>query len=152
MTEDASAPEPQVEGDAPAVVDAAPSRRRRFWKWLSILLGLPLAVVAVGIAVWSLIALNWSYSEGDRAGYVQKFSKKGWLCKTWEGELSMINIPGAAPERWAFTVRDDSVAAIISNLMGARVSMHYQEHPGVPSSCFGETRYYVTGVRQVAGP
>jgi hypothetical protein len=83
---------------------------------------------------------------------VQKFSKKGWICKTWEGELSMINIPGAAPERWEFTVRDDAVADQITSNMGNRVSLHYEEHPGVPTSCFGETRYYVTAVRPVGAP
>lgn len=114
--------------------------------------GTLVAVPALAFLMWSVFALKWSYSEGDRAGYVQKFSKKGWVCKTWEGELSMINIPGAAPERWAFTVRDDSVANVISASMGKQMSLHYEEHPGVPTSCFGETRYYVTGARAVSGP
>ena len=121
-------------------------------KWLLLLGGLIIVLPMVAMFLWSVIALNWSYSEGDRAGYVQKFSKKGWVCKTWEGDLSMINIPGAAPERWQFTVRDDSIANIISGHMGKQVSLHYTEHPGVPTSCFGETRYYVTGVRLVGAP
>jgi hypothetical protein len=140
------------EGVAAESAPPAPSIRRRIWKWTFFLLGLPFIVFAVGITIWSLVALNWTYSTGDRAGYVQKFSKKGWICKTWEGELSMVNIPGAAQERWEFTVRDDSIANAITNLMGSRVSLHYEEHPGIPTSCFGETSYYVTGVRQVAGP
>lgn len=121
-------------------------------KWLLLLGGLIIVLPMVAMFLWSVIALNWSYSEGDRAGYVQKFSKKGWVCKTWEGDLSMINIPGAAPERWQFTVRNDSIASIISGYMGKQVSLHYTEHPGVPTSCFGETRYYVTGVRLVGAP
>jgi hypothetical protein len=129
-------------------VTAAPRRRR--WKWLAIILGSLVVVPVLLFTLWSWISLTWTYSEGDRAGYVQKFSKKGWICKTWEGELSMVNIPGAAQERWYFTVRDDSIAKVISNDMGARVSLHYQEHRGVPASCFGETLYYVTGVRRVA--
>ena len=121
-------------------------------RWLAIIAALVLVLPITAMFLWSVIALNWSYSEGDRAGYVQKFSKKGWICKTWEGDLSMINIPGAAPEQWHFTVRDDSVAKIISGYMGKQVSLHYDEHPGVPTSCVGETRYYVTGVRLVAAP
>ena len=120
--------------------------------WLLIIAALVVILPIAAMFLWSVIALNYSYSDGDRAGYVQKFSKKGWVCKTWEGNLSMINIPGAAPEQWNFTVRDDSVAQIISGYMGKQVSLHYTEHPGVPTSCFGETRYYVTGVRLVSAP
>ena len=120
--------------------------------WLLIIGALIVVLPITAMFLWSVIALNYSYSNGDRAGYVQKFSKKGWVCKTWEGNLSMINIPGAAPEQWNFTVRDDSVAQIISGYMGKQVSLHYTEHSGVPTSCFGETRYYVTGVRLVSAP
>lgn len=49
------------------------------------------------IVAWTWFTLTWSYSEGERAGYVQKFSKKGWLCKTWEGEIAMVTMPGAIP-------------------------------------------------------
>jgi hypothetical protein len=110
------------------------------------------ALPAAAFAVWAAIALNYSYSAGDRAGFVQKFSKKGWVCKTWEGELSMVTLPGQAQERWEFTVRSDSVAEIIRVNMGNRMSLEYEEHPGVPTTCFGETRYYVVGVRPVAAP
>ena len=128
-------------------------RTGRGWKRWLVLIGAFIVVLPIAaMFLWSVIALNWSYSEGDRAGYVQKFSKKGWFCKTWEGDLSMINIPGAAPEQWQFTVRDDSLAQVISSYMGKQVSFHYEEHPGVPTSCFGETPYYVTGVRLVGAP
>jgi hypothetical protein len=134
------------------VEEPSPDRKWGWRKWLVVVALLIVLLPAVGLTIWSVVALKWSYSEGDRAGYVQKFSKKGWLCKTWEGELSMINIPGAAPERWNFTVRNDSVANVISSLMGKQVSMHYEEHPGVPTSCFGETRYFVKAARQVGQP
>jgi hypothetical protein len=133
-------------------VQAPPQKGRGIRKWLLIIGGLVVVLPVLAMFLWSVIALKWSYSEGERAGYVQKFSKKGWLCKTWEGDLSMINIPGAAPERWMFTVRNDSIAQIINSHMGRQVSLHYEEHPGVPTSCFGETRYFVTGVRPVAAP
>ena len=126
-----------------------PPRPRRRWKWPVILLGLFVVLPFVVFTLWSGIALRWSYSKGDRAGYIQKFSQKGWLCKTWEGELSMINIPGAAPERWLFSVRDDSIAGVIRDNMGNKVSLEYEEHPGVPTDCFGETDYFVVGVRKV---
>jgi hypothetical protein len=106
-------------------------------------------VPALIFAIWTWSALTFSYSQGDRAGYVQKFSHKGWLCKTWEGELSMVNIPGAAQERWQFTVRRDSIARVITDLMGSRVSLAYEEHRGLPTSCFGETEYFVIGVKRL---
>ena len=102
--------------------------------------------------IWAGVALNFSYSNGQRVGFVQKFSKKGWLCKTWEGELAMVNMPGAMSQIFTFTVRNDSVAVAINEAMAkGRVELQYDEHPGVPTSCFGETRYFVKGVRVVAG-
>lgn len=113
---------------------------------LSSLLGLVLLIV-----VWTWLSLTWSYSEGERAGYVQKFSKKGWLCKTWEGELAMVTMPGAIPEKFEFSVRDETVAEAINRLAGRRVVLHYRQHKFVPTSCFAETEYFVVGVREVGG-
>ncbi len=99
--------------------------------------------------VWIWFTLNWSYSEGERAGYIQKLSTKGWLCKTWEGEIAMVTMPGAIPEKFVFTVRDDALAARINALSGKRVVLSYQQHKFVPTSCFGETEYFITDVREV---
>jgi hypothetical protein len=128
---------------------APPPARRRTGRRL--LLGLiALIFVAFGIfALYTWAALGISYSEGDRAGYVQKFSRKGWLCKTWEGELAMMNLPGTMPEVFAFTVRDDTVAAHLNESLGQRVVLTYEEHRGIPTQCFGETGYFVTGVRSL---
>jgi hypothetical protein len=110
-----------------------------------IFLSLLLAVVAVCVIyVW--VTLHWSYSEGERAGYLQKFSKKGWVCKTWEGEILLSSMPGAIPERFAFSVRDDAVAKDLLSAMGKRVQLTYSQHKGVPSDCFGETEYFVDKV------
>jgi len=130
----------------------APPRKRRRWKWLVILLAILVVLPPLLFAAWSWIALTYTYSSGERAGYVQKFSDKGWVCKTWEGELSMVNIPGAAQERWNFSVRDDSIAKVIRETMGNKVALTYEEHRGLPTSCFGETEYFVSGVRRVSEP
>jgi hypothetical protein len=98
-------------------------------------------------ALYTWGALTWSYASGERAGYVQKFSKKGWICKTWEGELAMVSIPGTMSEKFFFTVRNDSIAARINEAMGKRVSLTYQQHLGVPTTCFGETQYFVVNVK-----
>ena len=112
------------------------SKKRKYRRWALIVLGVVVVVPSLLMAAWIAIALHWSYSEGNRAGYIQKFSHKGWVCKTWEGELAMVNMPGASQDRFAFTVRDDSVAKQITRLMGSRVSVTYQEHRGVPGTCF----------------
>ena len=127
---------------------SAPRAGRRRWPW--ILLGVVLTPVLL-LAAWTAIALSYTYSEaGHRAGYIQKLSHRGWICKTWEGELAMVNIPGAAQERFPFTVRSDSLARVMSKMMGSRVSITYEQHKGVPTTCFGDTEYYVIGVEPAA--
>jgi hypothetical protein len=79
-------------------------------------------------------------------------SKKGWICKTWEGELAMATMPGVVPEVFSFSIRDEALAAKVNELQGRRVALEYSQKKGVPSKCFGESQYFVTGVRPVAGP
>jgi hypothetical protein len=125
-----------------------PSSLARFGRRLrNALLVLCAAAVAL-TALYLVVATRWSYSSGERAGYVQKFSRKGWVCKTWEGEIAMANLPGAMPELFPFTVRDEAVAAQINTLLGARVVLGYEQHLGLPS-CFGETQYWVNSVKRV---
>ena len=121
------------------------SRARLWYLWLA---GFILVAGAL-FAGYTWLVLNWSYSTGERAGYVQKFSQKGWVCKTWEGELAIVAIPGSLPEIFKFTVRDDKVAAQINAVMGKRVAMTYDQHVGIPSTCFGETAYFVSRVHAV---
>jgi len=109
-----------------------------------------IVVVAALVAGYFAVVLNWSYSTGERAGWVQKFSNKGWLCKTWEGELALVSLPGTSVEKFQFTVRDEAIAAQVNKVMGQRVSLHYEQKVGLPTSCFGETRYYVTGLSAMA--
>ena len=109
-----------------------------------------LVVIALVAAAYVWVALSWSYSSGERAGFMQKMSHKGWLCKTWEGELSMVAMPGTTPEKFLFTVRDSAVAAAIEKTMGSRVTLTYEQHKGLPTSCFGETEYFVVSVKPAA--
>jgi hypothetical protein len=104
-------------------------------------------LIAIVAAAWIWFTLTWNYSEGERAGYVQKFSRKGWLCKTWEGEIAMVTMPGAIPDKFEFTVRDEAVAGQINALAGKRIVLAYGQHKFIPSTCFGETEYFVTGAR-----
>jgi hypothetical protein len=101
---------------------------------------------AVLVAGYFWFVLSWSYSTGERAGWVQKLSKKGWLCKTWEGEMAMVSMPGSSAEKFYFTAKNDQVAEEINKVMGKRVALQYEEKVGLPTSCFGDTRAYVTKV------
>lgn len=135
-----------VETPAAAPPPAASHRTRN--KALIVLLSLML-IPAVIIALWIWVTLGYTYSTGERAGYVQKISKKGWICKTWEGQLAMTPLPGATPQYFDFTVRNDSIARVLEEDAGKQVSLTYQEHRGIPSNCFGDTRYFVTAVRRI---
>lgn len=108
-----------------------------------------IALIIAGFAAYVWVALHWNYSEGERAGFMQKLSHKGWLCKTWEGELSLVALPGVAPEKFNFSVRDDAIAQQINALVGQRISLTYEQHKGLPTSCFGETEYFITAVKLV---
>jgi hypothetical protein len=105
-----------------------------------------LLVPALAAAGWTWFSLSWAYSEGDRAGVLQKFSRKGWICKTYEGELAQYVVAGVAPQIWTFTVRDPQVADELTRVVGRQVQLHYTEHRGVPTTCFGETPYFVEKV------
>ncbi len=109
-------------------------------------LGFAVLSVLLAFALYIWAVLSWSYSEGERAGFLQKVSYKGWICKTWEGELSLVAIPGAAPEKFWFTVRDEAVAQQLNEVAGKRVTLKYEQHRGLPTSCFGDTDYFVVGV------
>jgi len=125
-------------------MDALPVKKKsRFLRWLLIILATPV----LAFFLWTAFTLWWSYSMGERAGYVQKFSKKGFVFKTWEGELAMVSMPGTTPEKFVFSVRSDSVAGKINATLGRRVALVYEEHLGVPVSWFAESGYYVTDVR-----
>ncbi len=120
----------------------APRSRRSIGTWC-----LLLSLVAIlAAAAWTWFTLSWSYSEGDRAGVLQKFSRKGWVCKTYEGELAQYVVAGVAPQIWTFSVRDPQVAATLTQSVGQQVQLHYTEHRGVPTTCFGETPYFVERV------
>jgi len=105
--------------------------------------------LVLALGGYILVVTFWSYSSGERAGWVQKLSSKGWLCKTWEGEMAMVSMPGTTTEKFHFTVWDDDIAAQLNKVMGKRVALHYEEKKGIPTSCFGETRYYITKVSVV---
>ncbi len=136
---------------AQPVSTAKPPRRRRGLK-AGFFLVLFLIVAGLLFAGYVWVTLRYDFSDGERAGYVQKFSRKGWVCKTWEGELAMMNLPGSLQQQtFTFSVRDAAVAERINKTLGGRVRLHYEQHKGIPSSCFGESEYFVTQVEPV-GP
>src|ERR1700723_1015703 len=122
--------------------------RGRFSRWLMILL----LLIIVGSGLWTWLTLGWAYAEGERAGVLQKFVRRGWVCKTREGEIALYYGggqylgPGSSQQLWDFSVRDKSVAEQLTKAVGRRVQLHYTEHPGIPTNCFGDTRYFVDRV------
>ncbi len=121
-----------------------PKKKGLPWKkWLTIFILTPILL----FALYTWFVLSWSYSNGERAGYVQKLSKQGWLIKTWEGELAMVNVPGAMQEKFYFSVRSDEVAEKINQHIGKRVALVYEQHVGIPTTAFGNTEYFIVDVK-----
>src|SRR5271165_4528232 len=129
-------------------VPNASRRRGSSGRGLRVLLLLLLLLVG-GAILWTWLTLAWAYSDGERAGVLQKFSRKGWICKTQEGELAQYVVAGVSPQIWEFSVRDPAIGARLNQVVGRKVQLHYTEHAGVPTSCFADTRYYVDRVTMV---
>ena len=146
----AEIPDPSAAPAAPVAPASPVPVKRKHRKVLVVLLLIVLIPIVV-VSLWAWVALGYTYALGERAGYVQKISKKGWICKTWEGELAMANLPGTMPQIFTFTVRSDSIANVLERNAGKQVSLTYEQHRGIPTSCFGETEYFITGVHR-AGP
>ncbi len=127
----------------------APRRTPPRWVWV-LAIGLPVGALVV-LGLWSWFTLNVAYAEGDRAGVLHKFSRDGWLCKTYEGELAMYIADGVAPQIWQFSTRDERLAQELAKSVGQEVRIQYAEHRGVPGNCFGQTRYFAKGFTLVAG-
>lgn len=115
-------------------------------KAIKVAVGVIFVVIVLAVA-YVYAALHWSFSKGDRVGYVQKFSEKGWVCKTWEGELQMLPVPGSIPERFVFSVRDNAVVTKLNSSLGKKVSLTYEQHKGIPTTCFGESEYFIVDVK-----
>jgi hypothetical protein len=107
-----------------------------------------LVIAGLLFALYTWITLSYVYADGSRAGFLQKFSKRGWVCKTWEGELVTGSMLGNQ-EKFAFSVRDEALAKLVAAQIGKRVEIEYQQHVGVPTNCFAETEYYVKAIKSV---
>ncbi len=129
----------------PEVTPAPKARRRRWPVVVATLVLVPLLL----FGIYTFFVVSWSYSDGERAGTLQKFSRKGWLCKTYEGELALYVVGGVAPQIWYFTVRDEAIVRQMSDAVGKKVQLHYGEHRGVPTDCFGDTPYWVDQVKVI---
>ena len=126
-------------------VNSGNHKKSRIIVWIA---GIVLVPVVVFI-LYTWLTLTWSFSSGERTGYIQKLSKSGWICKTWEGEMAMVTMPGAIPEKFLFSVRDDNVAKRINAFAGKRVALVYEQHKGIPTSCFGETEYFIIDIKAI---
>jgi hypothetical protein len=122
-------------------------KKRRHWGLIAILVLVVLPGTLFGLYTWS--TLSFVYSHGERSGFVQKIAKKGWVCQTWEGQLALASYPGTTSQMFDFTVRNDSVAHFIEANSAKRMSLGYDQHRGLPSSCFGDTEYFVVNARVV---
>ncbi len=127
-------------------MDSKNGKNKASWKLQ--LVGIVLVPI-IGFIFYTWVTLTWSFSRGERAGYIQKLSQSGWVCKTWEGEMAMVTMPGAIPDKFLFSIRDDEVAKRINKLAGKRVVLVYEQHKGIPTSCFGDTQYFIVDAKPI---
>ena len=123
-----------------------PKKRRGTRIFLIVLL-----VLFLGLSVFVWWQYYYTYSDGNRYGLLQKFSRRGNLFKTYEGEMilssvrSNVNTP-IASEKFFFSVTDEAVAQKLNNMQGQNITVHYKEKN---SSAFwrGDSPYIVDSVR-----
>ena len=92
------------------------------------------------------LAFSWSYSEGERAGHPAEVQPTGLGLQDVRGRAGHVHRPGVTPTIWEFSVRNEAVVPRLSAALGKRVVLHYREHPGIPTTCFGHTPYFVDSV------
>jgi hypothetical protein len=126
-------------------INSGNQKKSRIIVWIAAIVLVP----AVASSLYTWLTLTWSFSSGERTGYIQKLSKSGWICKTWEGEMAMVTMPGAIPDKFLFSVRDDAVAKRINAFAGKKVALVYEQHKGIPTSCFGDTEYFIVDIRAI---
>ncbi len=133
----------------PDEVQDEPLKKKRSYKGFFIKFILVILIVGAGIFWWKFY---YTYSDGYRAGILQKLSHKGNLVKTYEGELIMSSVTSTnnvalASEKFYFSVGNDSLAKVMMQMEGKYVSLHYQQKKG---KLFwrGESTYIVDEVRQ----
>jgi hypothetical protein len=66
--------------------------------------------------------------------------------------MAMVTMPGTLSDKFDFTVRDEAVAGKLNANIGKRLTLQYEQHKWIPNSCFGETEYWVSGVKVVDEP
>lgn len=130
------------------MVEPVGVKRRHFGRLTIIIV----AILILLPVLWTWFSLSWAYSEGERAGVLQKFSKKGWFCKTYEGELAQYVVGGVAPQIWHFSTRDEELAKVLSQAVGEQIRLHYTEHRFVPTNCFAETPYFAQSFQKIDRP
>ena len=116
-----------------------------------------LVVVIVLIVAIGYFKYGFIYSKGYRAGLLQKFSEKGLIFKTYEGEMILSSVQSntnvaIASEKFLFSVTDEMVAKQMEQIQGKQVVVHYKEKNGA-LPWIGDSYYIVDSVRvaDVAG-
>lgn len=107
-------------------------------------------VVVVMTALFFTIAYYASYSDGDRTGELIKFSRKGYVFKTWEGEISQ-GIAGAQIFKFSVLDNDEEVIETLKKYQGQYIKVTYVERY-TTFPWWGDTNYYITAVKKEQSP
>ncbi len=131
----------------------APVRKKanRFVRFMKRILYWFVGIVVIVLAVFIYWKYIFTYSDGYRAGLLQKFSRKGTIFKTYEGEMILSSVQSnkdivLASEKFLFSVNDDAIVQQLDSVQGHFIIVHYREKNGT-LPWRGESRYLVDSVR-----
>lgn len=107
-----------------------------------------ISLLILGIALVTALYFTFiyysHYSEGTRAGELIKFSRKGVIAKTWEGEISQ-GISGATIFKFSVENKEKDVIKQLQDLQGRYVKLDYFERYKT-FFWLGDTKYFITAV------
>lgn len=119
-------------------VQKKPSWFRRFTRTVMILFTLSL----IFIVYWFYFN---KYGNGERTGILVKITHKGNIFKTDEGEMWLSCRQMTNPEKFYFSVTNDSIVQVLKNLQDECVQLTYTQYrAALPWR--GDNKYIVTGV------
>jgi hypothetical protein len=137
----------QTNGTAAPAVKPANKIKKKIKKYLY----LALTFIILIIGIWIYWSYFFTYSDGYRAGLLQKFSRKGNIFKTYEGEMILSSVQSnnnvaLASEKFIFSVSDKNIALQLDSLQGKNIVVHYTEKNNT-LPWRGETKYIVSSAK-----
>jgi len=119
------------------------------------IVGIIVGVVLLGIAIWFYFRYERPFGEGVKAGTLNYVVYKGYLWKTYEGEVILAgfqNKPNSSLQsnEFTFSIDNEAVAKKLELASGKEVQLHYREYIGT-LPWRGNSKFIVDSVVSIGG-